>query len=210
MPLNLCLLSSWQDPHQGLGSKPVLCPLLVISLGHVTKHEVSSLINVMDDLAKVALEVLGGKTLQVGKSCCRDVSLPLQVSFPSINKSSKTSILLHELSKSPHNLQICGRNCTFSTGRKSNCSLLVSFNRFSSSYSLFTHISSKCNDVKIFLDVVHDLGLQESLSSIVHDLIAQLGFCNVFSELLDTGTTSLWGSVQINNLISIVLSSCST
>merc|ERR1712106_1110173 len=73
---NLSLLSWRQDPHESLGSKPVLCPLLMISLGHVAKHDVSSLVKVMDDLAKVTLEILGCKTLQVGESCWRNVSLP--------------------------------------------------------------------------------------------------------------------------------------
>merc|ERR1711892_1629020 len=120
----------------------------------------------MDDLAKVTLEILGCKTLQVGKSCWRNVSLPLQVSFPSINKSSKSSILLHELNKGPNNLKL--------SGRQSNSSLLVSFNSLSSSCGLLTHISSKNNEIEIFLDVVHDFSLKEGLSSIVHDLIAQL------------------------------------
>merc|ERR1719317_1358850 len=79
----------------------------------------------MDNLAKVALEILGSKTLKVSKSCWRNVSLPLQVSFSSINKGSKGSIFSHEIRKGPCNLQISCRNRTFSTGRKSNVSIVL-------------------------------------------------------------------------------------
>merc|ERR1712089_25671 len=78
--LHLSLESSRKDPHQSLGCKPILGPLLVISLGHVREHSVSSLIDIMDDLAKVGLEVCGCKRLQVGESCSRNISLQLGVS----------------------------------------------------------------------------------------------------------------------------------
>merc|ERR1712107_9707 len=39
-----------KNPHQSLGSKPVLGSLLVISLGHVREHQMSSLVDVMNDL----------------------------------------------------------------------------------------------------------------------------------------------------------------
>merc|ERR1719250_374465 len=207
--LNLCLLSRGQDPHDCLGCKPVLGSLLVVTLWHITKHDMSSLVDIMDNLAKVALEILGGKTLKVSKSCWRNVSLPLQVSFSSVNKGSKGSIFSHELSEGSANLQFSCRDRTFSTGRKSYSSFLVSLNSFPSSCSLFTHVSSKNNQVEIFLDVVHDLGLQEGLGSIVHDFVAELGFSNILSQLLDTSATSFFSSVQINNLVSIVLCSSS-
>merc|ERR1711887_269983 len=153
----------------------------------------------------VTLEILGCKTLKVSKSCRRNVSLPLQVSFSSVNQGSKGSIFFHEGREGSSNLQFSCRNRTFSTGRKSYRSFLVSFNSLPSSCGLFTHVSSKDNQVEVFLDVVHDLGLQEGLGSIVHDFVAELGFCNVLSQLLDTSATSFWGSVQINNLVSILL-----
>merc|ERR1719320_1722840 len=169
----------------------------------------SSLVNIVDNLAKVALEIFGSKTLKISKSCWRNVSLPLQVSFSSINKGSKGSIFSHEIRKGSANLQFSSRNRTFSTGRKSYSSFLIRFNSFPSSCSLLTHVSSKDNQVEIFLDVIHDLGLQEGLGSIVHDFVAELGFCNILSQLLDTSATSFWSSVQINNLVSIVLCSSS-
>ena len=66
--LNLSLVSLGQDPHQGLGGEPVLGSLFVVTLGHVSEHLVSSLVNVMDDLTKVGLEVSLGKVLQVSQS----------------------------------------------------------------------------------------------------------------------------------------------
>merc|ERR1719186_289292 len=86
--LNFGLLSSRQDSHQSLGSKPVLGSLLVISLRHITKHNMSSLIDVMDDLSKVTLEILSSKTFKVSKSCWGNVSLPLQVTLALINHGS--------------------------------------------------------------------------------------------------------------------------
>merc|ERR1719250_292104 len=115
--LNLCLLSRGQDPHDGLGCKLVLGSLLVVTLWHITKHDMSSLVDIVDNLAKVALEILGGKTLKVSKSCWRNVSLPLQVSFSSINKGSKGSIFSHELSEGSGNLQFSCRDRTDSPGR---------------------------------------------------------------------------------------------
>merc|ERR1719376_1048427 len=140
-------------------------------------------------------------TLKVSKSCRRNISLPLQVSFASVNKSSKASIFFHECRKCSSNLQL--------SGRKSYRSFLVSFNSLPCSCGLFTHVSSKDNQVEVFLDVVHDLGLQEGLGSIVHDFVTELGFCNILPQLLDTSATSFWGSVQINNLVSIVLGTSS-
>ena len=57
--LHFLLVTLREDPHQGLGGKPVLGSLLVVTLGHVIEHKMSCLVNVMNDLAKIALEVLG-------------------------------------------------------------------------------------------------------------------------------------------------------
>ncbi len=35
------------------------------------------------------------------------------------------------------------------------------------------------------LNVIHDLGLEESLGSIVHDFVAELGLGNVLAELVE-------------------------
>merc|ERR1719221_2333309 len=74
-PLHLAQQFLWQQPHQGLGGESVLGTLLVISLGHVSEHEVGSLVDVVDDRSKVALEVLLCKLLEVGQGCRWDVPL---------------------------------------------------------------------------------------------------------------------------------------
>ena len=53
--LHFCLQVSRKDPHDGLGGKPVLGTLLVVSLWHVFKHNMASLVNVVDDLSGVGL-----------------------------------------------------------------------------------------------------------------------------------------------------------
>jgi hypothetical protein len=35
------------------------------------------------------------------------------------------------------------------------------------------------------LNVIHDLGLEESLGSIIHDFVAELGLGNVLAELVE-------------------------
>merc|ERR1719516_153693 len=203
--LNLRLDSCRQDSHQSLGGKSVLGSLLVISLWPVCEHLVGSLVDVMDDLAKVGLEVLGGKTLKVGQSCWWNISLPLEVTLASVNETSERLILVHEVNKGCSKLQILGWDGAFATGREGDSRLLVSLNSLTGSSCSLSHVSSKDNDVEILVDVVHDLRLEESLGSIVHDLVAELGLSNVLSQLLDTSSTSLLSAVKINDLVSIVL-----
>ena len=62
-PLDVSLDGCGKNPHEGLGSEPVLGPLLVVTLGHVSEHEVGGLVDVMDDLSKVGLEVSVGQVL---------------------------------------------------------------------------------------------------------------------------------------------------
>ena len=90
---------SWKESHHGLGSKSVFCSLFVISLRHITKHNMCSLVDIMDDLAHISLEILGSKTLKVSKSSWRYISLPLKIAFSSFNETSQTCIFLLELGK---------------------------------------------------------------------------------------------------------------
>merc|ERR1712165_24327 len=83
--LHLPSLSVREDSHQSLGGEPVLGSLLVVSLGHVREHLVGGLVDVMDDLAEVAL----GEVLQVGQGGRGDVSPPLEVSLPSVYHGSQ-------------------------------------------------------------------------------------------------------------------------
>ena len=50
----------------------------------------------------------------------------------------------------------------------------------------------------------HDLGLEESLSGIIHDLVAQLGFGNVLAQLLNTGALG-GGAVLVDDLVALPL-----
>ena len=56
------------------------------------------------------------------------------------------------------------------------------------------------------MDVVHDFGLEESLSGVVHDLVAELGFGNVLAQLLDTGALGS-RAVLVDDLIALALRS---
>ena len=181
----------------------------MVSLGHVVEHQVGGLVDVVDDLTKVRLEVCLGEVLQVGQSCWGDVSLPLEVSFASLAKLPHPGVLCHEGLEGLADGQILGRNGTFPTGRQSNRGLLVGLNCFPGGHSSLPHVSGKHNQIEVFVNVVHNLGLQEGLGGVVHDLVAQLGLGDVLPELLDSSASSLLGSVQINDLISTVLGSSS-
>ena len=63
---NFSFKISRQDSHQGLGGEPVLGSLLVVALGHVGKHGVGGLVDVVDDLSEVTVEVCRGHLLQLG------------------------------------------------------------------------------------------------------------------------------------------------
>ena len=54
--LNFFTKICWKNPHQSLGSEPVLGPLLVVALGHVREHDMGGLVEVVDDLSEVSPE----------------------------------------------------------------------------------------------------------------------------------------------------------
>ena len=51
----------------------------------------------------------------------------------------------------------------------------------------------------VHLDVVHNLGLEESLGGVIHDLVAQLGLGDVLTELLDAGAGGR-GAILVDDL----------
>ena len=51
----------------------------------------------------------------------------------------------------------------------------------------------------VHLDVVHNLGLEESLGGVIHDLVAQLGLGDVLTELLDASTGGR-GAILVDDL----------
>merc|ERR1711892_964499 len=130
-------------------------------------------------------------------SHCR---LPLPASM----RASKPAFC-HESNKGFAKFELRTWNTALATGRQGDRSFLVICHSISGSNSSFTDISSKDDQIEIFLNVVHDLSFQKCLSSIIHDFITKFGFCNVLSQLLDTSSSCLWSSIQINNLVSIIL-----
>ena len=87
----------------------------MLHLGHVTKHDVSSLVQVVDDLTQVSSELLAYmlwsvrsnnepevflcELLEVGQGRGRDVSLPLQVSFSCLDHVAELLVVIHEVHK---------------------------------------------------------------------------------------------------------------
>merc|ERR1712154_207069 len=183
---------SGQDPHEGLGGKPVLGPLLVVALRHVGEHLVGGLVDVVDDLAEVSLEVALSEVLEVAESCGGNVSLPLEVALASVHHGPQTGVLVHEINERFADLEILGRDGALSTGGQSNISLLVGLNGLSGGCAGLSDVASEHNQIEVLVDVVHDL-------------VAQLGLSDVLPELLDAGATSLLGPVQVDDLVGIVL-----
>merc|ERR1712095_121811 len=117
----------------------------------------------------------------------------------------QTSNLGNKVHEGSLNLELLGGDRAFARGRQSHSGLLVSLNRFSGLGGSIPHVGSEDNDVEVLVDVVHDLGLEEGLGSVIHDLVAELGLGDVLPELLDASATSLLGTVEVNDLVSIVL-----
>merc|ERR1719210_1279729 len=113
--LNFSFKISRQDSHECLGSKSVLSSLLVISLWHVTEHGVCSLVDVMDDFAKIGLEVSGSKILKVGKSYSWDISLPLESSFTFLNHLSEFGVFFHVLNKGLGDFKLIPRDSSLAS-----------------------------------------------------------------------------------------------
>merc|ERR1739848_268528 len=158
-----------QNSQQGIGGKTVLGTLLVVSLGQI-------------------LEVAGGKRLQVGKGLWGDVSLPLQLSLALINDGSELGVFAHVVNKGLVELQLVSRGGDLATGEGEGLLVVLRGSLLAGEGGL-TQVGSEANEIEVFVNVVHDLGLEESLCSIIHDLVAELGFSNVLSQLLDTSAT---------------------
>merc|ERR1711992_435170 len=158
----------------------------------------------MDDLAKVGLEVRLGKVLQVGESSGGNVSLPLEVTLACLNHISDSFVLLTKLSKGFGQLELVSRNGTSAT-RQSELLLGILGAGLPGQVSGLPHVGGEDNQVEVLVDIVHNFHLQEGLGSIVHNLIAELGLGNVLSQLLDASSTSLGGSVLVNDLVTLIL-----
>merc|ERR1719461_1192351 len=178
--------------------------LAKFSLGHVVKHKVGGLVDVVDDLSEVALEVGLGQVLQVRQSCWGNVSLPLKVTLTIINHIPDILVLLAEGSEGLGELQFIAGNGTASS-RESEVLLLVLRTGFSGQVSCLPHVGGEDDQIEVLVDVVHDLHLEESLGGVVHDLVAQLGLGDVLPELLDTSSASLGSSIFVNDFVALIL-----
>merc|ERR1712179_1614 len=166
----------------------------------------SSLVDVMDDFAKVGLKVSGGQAFKVGKSCRRDVSFPLEVALASLNHVSDSLVFLTEGSKGLGELKLVSRNSTPSS-RQSQVLLNLLRAGLPGQISSLPHVGGEDNQIEVLVDVVHNFHFQESLGGIIHNLVAEFGLSNVLPELLDASATSLGCSIFVNDLVTLILGS---
>jgi len=116
------------------------------------------------------------------------VSLPFQFSFSLLDHDGNLPVVLHEVSEALAELDVF-------LGRVGFRGLDV------------IEVSSEDDEHVVLGDVVLDLGLEESLGSVVHDLVTQLGLGDVFSKLLDARPSGALGTVQVDQLVTLVLGS---
>merc|ERR1711922_23798 len=175
--LHLGLQLGGQHAHQGLGSEAVLGTLLVVALGQVLEQAVGGLVDVVDDLAEVALEVAGGQRLEVGQGLGGDVSLPLQFALPLIDNSSQLGVLGHVGLKGLGELELISGGGDLAAGQ---------------------------GEVLLVLLGGGILGQDGGLAQVggeANDVVAELGLGNILSQLLDASAASLGGSVFVDDLV---------
>ena len=95
--------------------------------------------------------------------------------------------------------------CTFATGQSEGLLVFIG-DAVLGNLALVTKVSGEADQIEVLLNVVHDFGLEESLCGIVHDLVAELGFGNVFAQLLDTGSLGC-RSVLVDNFVAFTFGS---
>merc|ERR1719220_2188540 len=203
-PLHLAQQLLWQQPHQGLGGESVLGALFVISLGHVSEHEVGGLVDVVDDRSQVALEVLLGQLLEVGQGRRWDVPLPLQVALALLDEGAQSTVLLHELHEGLANLQLVRGDGALAGGER-HVRLRGLVHRVPGRLTSLPDVAGVEDQVEVLVDVVHDLRLQEGLRGVVHDHVAQLRLGDVLSQLLDASASGLRCPVLVDHLVANVL-----
>ena len=95
--------------------------------------------------------------------------------------------------------------CTFATGQSEGLLVFIG-DAVLGNLALVTKVSGEADQIEVLLNVVHDFGLEESLCGIVHDFVAELGFGNVFAQLLDTGSLGC-RSVLVDNFVAFTFGS---
>ena len=171
----------------------------MVTLGHVSKHGVGGLVDVVDDLAKVGLEVGGGKVLKVGQGGGGDVSLPLEPALALLHHGPEVLVLLHVLDEALGDLELVPGGGGLAAGQPELGLVLVA-GAVPGQVGGLPHVGGEYDQGEVLGNVVHDLGLEEHLGGIVHDLVAELGLGNVLAQLFDTGTLGS-RSVFVNDLV---------
>ena len=192
-----------EDPHEGLGSEPVLGPLLVVTLRHVLEQIVSGQVDIVNDFAQVLFEVGVGQVLEVVQSVLGNVSLPLKLALALLADLPQAGVLLHPGHESLGQLQALGGGGDLASGEGESLLVLLR-HALRGNLALVSQVGGEADQVEVLLDVVHNLGFEESLSGIIHDLVAQLGFGNVLAQLLNTGALG-GGAVLVNHLVALPL-----
>merc|ERR1712018_486703 len=188
-----------QNSHQSFGGEPIFGSFLMVTLGHIFEQIVPGQIDIVNDLAQIFLEISIGQTDQVVQSILGNVSFPLEFTLTFVTKLSQRTLFVHPGYESLSKLQALSGSGNFATSQSESLLVFVS-DTILGNLALITEISSEADQIEVLLDVVHDFGFEESLSGIVHDLVAELGFGNVLTQLFDTGT--LGGrSVFVNDLV---------
>ena len=95
--------------------------------------------------------------------------------------------------------------CTFATGQSEGLLVFIG-DAVLGNLALVTKVSGEADQIEVLLNVVDDFGLEESLCGIVHDFVAELGFGNVFAQLLDTGSLGC-RSVLVDNFVAFTFGS---
>ena len=203
--LDLALQGVGQNPHQSLGGEPVLGPLFVITLWHISEHVVTGQVNIVDDLAQVGLEIGIGQVLQVVQVGLRDLALPLQFALAFFADGTELLVGVHVGGEGLLDLEALGGSGDLAAG-ESKIFLVVVGDAGDGSQTLFPQVGGEADHVEVLGDVVHNFGFEESLSGIVHDLVAQLGLGDVFTQLFNASALGR-GSVFVNDLIAFPLGS---
>ena len=202
---DLALQRVRQDPHQSLGSEPVLGALFVVSLGHVAEHIVASQVDIVDDLAQVGLEVRVSQILQIVQVRFGNFTLPLQFALAVFADGAQLLVGVHISREGLFDDQILSGGGDLASGQGKFGLVFVSGTSDGGS-GLLAHVCSEADHVEVLGDVVHDLGLEESLSGVIHDLVAELGLGDVFSQLFDASALGR-GAIFVNDLIAFPLGS---
>ena len=175
----------------------------MVTLRHVLEKVVSGQVDIVNDFAQVLFEVGIGQVLQVIQSVLGNVTLPLQLALAFLADGPQAGMFLHPVDELLGQLEALGGGGDLAAGEGEGLLVLLG-DAVLGHLALVSQVGSEADQVEVLLDVVHNLGLEESLSGIIHDLVAQLGFGNVLAQLLNTGALG-GGAVLVDDLVALPL-----